>query len=263
MSYKSAKNQTSKKFFLGVVLLIFVLFFLRRPILNIFSSASYAVASPVWGLSQFLDGEITEGFLLLQSKDSLVKNLVNIQKDFMSFDSLRLEYIASQKENNELKEQLNLKKTFGFEKTARVLVKPPQTSYDSIVIDVGAQDGVVEGDSVFVGQNVLLGRVSKAYPSTALVEMISSAGVSTEARLLLSELSLPLVGQGGGSFKVEIPRDTPIDESDFFVSSFDMSVVLAEVVKIIGDPQDPVKTIIAKTPFNIHYASHVFVKRQR
>jgi cell shape-determining protein MreC len=262
MSYKSARDSRSKRVWVFAILaIVLVLFFARKPIINLFGGAVQGVVAPAWGVTQFLNGEITEGFLFLQPKKALVRRMLELQEDFMNMSSLVYEYEALKKENEDLKESLKLKNTFGFEATARILSRPPQTSYDRIVIDLGQNDDVFEEDLVFVGDNTLLGRVVESYPSSSLVELLSSSGVETEARLLFSELSLPLTGRGGGAFEVAVPRDIPIEELDIFISPYDSGIVLAEVVKVTGDPQDPAKIIVAKTPFNINRVKYVFIKR--
>lgn len=261
MSYISAKKKprnTLRTIFF--VLLVLVLGIFYKQILSIVGIGTSTIASPVWNAEELVAGTLTKTTLSLNSKKSLISSFLDLQDDFMAMSAVRSQYLALQNENQDLREVLGLVRDFGYAHTARVVARPPQISYDTILIDKGSVDGLVEGQSVFAGENLLIGTIAEVHPHSSLVQLLSSSKVLTEARLISSELTLTLVGRGGGAFSVDVPRDVPIEDNDIFVSTQSGSVVIAEVVEITGDPQDPSKTVLAKSPINMNYLNYVFVK---
>ncbi len=262
MNYKFGKKKDNKKaIMLFIAVLVISIIFLRKPIFSIFNKGSILAAEPIWGVGHFISGEITEGFLSLQSKKTLIKRLLDLQEEFVSMASLKKERDVLAEENVQLEKTLGLYKEFGFEKTARVLSRPPKTSYDTLVIDRGQVDGVEEGDLIFSGENIFLGIVRESGSRSSLVELLSTSTIETEVRFPISDLALTLVGRGGGAFSVNVPRDIPIQEGEFIVSTLNDSFVIGEVSRVTGDPQDPSKTVIAKSPINMNYLNYVFIKR--
>ena len=69
------------------------------------------------------------------------------------------------------------------------------------------------------------------------------------------------VGRGGGSFEISIPRELEIVEGTELVLPGFEHQLLAMVEKIIFDPRDPVKTILATSPVNIQHLRWVEVER--
>ena len=97
-----------------------------------------------------------------------------------------------------------------------VLMRPPGVPYDTLVIDVGARDGVVKGDRVSAGGNTDIGVVADVYTSTSRVVLLSAAGQTHEATLLSKTGIIPLVlsGRGAGTFFGVVPAGSIIEIGD-------------------------------------------------
>ncbi len=96
---------------------------------------------------------------------------------------------------------------------AGVLLAPPWSPYDTLVVDAGSMHGVKAGDLVYASGQALVGHVSEAYTTTARVELFSAPGASYQATLR-GEVPLALEGQGGGSLRAEVPTGTPVAVGD-------------------------------------------------
>ncbi len=262
MSYKSARkrnNSLNKK--IAIALLVLAIIVFRKPIFSLFGNGASVVVSPVWGAHNFISGEITESLLSIQKKETLIRKLLELQDDFMAMSSIKTERDLLAEENEDLKKIVGLYRKYDFENTSRVLSRPPVVSYDTIMIDSGERDGVLVGDRVFTEGNIYLGKIKDVNNNSSLVELVSTSGVETSVRLVSSDISLTLVGRGGGAFLVNVPRDISIDKGGIFVPTFDSQFIVAEVSRVTGDAQDPTKTVIAKTPLNLNYINYVFIKR--
>lgn len=92
---------------------------------------------------------------------------------------------------------------------AAVLERPPEIPYDTLMIDIGKQNGVAVGNLVFAGGNTVVGTVSEVYDTTARVTLLSAPGESYDA-LLGGSVPITLVGQGVGSMSGEVPANTTV-----------------------------------------------------
>ena len=106
---------------------------------------------------------------------------------------------------------------------ASVLARPPETPYDTLVIDAGKDNGVSVGDSVSAGGTVFIGSVEEVYAKSARVVLYSAGGESHDALLLSSKnasgeaVPVALSGQGAGSFVGEVPAGTAVSVGDMAV----------------------------------------------
>jgi cell shape-determining protein MreC len=116
-------------------------------------------------------------------------------------------------ENLELKSRLGRPGVAPRRILAGVMLRPPATPYDSLVIDAGAAEGVVEGDIVSAGGTVVVGSISEVYEHMARVTLYSAPGNEYEA-LLNGTLPTTLSGQGGGSLVAQVPAGTTVAEGD-------------------------------------------------
>lgn len=116
------------------------------------------------------------------------------------------------RENLDLKARL-LRNVADHRVLAGVLQRPPATAYDTFIIDAGAASGIKVGDRVFASGGLALGEIVAVYATTARVSLYSSPGATYQASLVGRTgvpVSLPLVGQGGGSFMAQVPAGTDV-----------------------------------------------------
>ncbi len=122
---------------------------------------------------------------------------------------------ALYQENIELKARLGrdarVKRILG-----AVLLRPPATPYDTLVIDVGEVDGIAAGDTVSAGGTTVIGTVSQVYAHAARVMLYSAPGQKYDA-LLHGTVPLAVEGQGGGSLRAQVPAGTTVSLGDVAV----------------------------------------------
>lgn len=165
------------------------------------------------------------------------------------------------------KENKDLKALLGREDSstrilARVLVKPPQSAYDEMIVDVGIGQGVETGGQIYDENGALIGKVLETSNFFSKVKLFSSPGVEVEGEILRRGVIVTLVGQGDGSFTAQVPRDFDIKEKDIFIIPGLKSRPLASVVKIEGDAEDSFKSVFAKGFFEPRSLTWVFVEKR-
>jgi cell shape-determining protein MreC len=97
--------------------------------------------------------------------------------------------------------------------TARVLVTPPRSHYDTIVIGAGSTDGVLEQDVVTVG-GIAVGVVTEAYSYSSVASLYSSPGTSFDARIGTEDAVTTVYGVGGGALEAKVPSELGVTPGD-------------------------------------------------
>lgn len=91
---------------------------------------------------------------------------------------------------------------------ASVIGRPPQSPYDTMVINAGANEGVEIGDPVWWPPGIYLGEVASVREKSALVELISSSGSRHQA--VADGVPLLLEGRGGDGMQADIPASVEV-----------------------------------------------------
>ncbi len=129
-----------------------------------------------------------------------------------SLMSVTAERDALYQENLDLKTRLNRDARVG-RILGGVLLRPPATPYDTLVIDAGKAEGVALGDVVSAGGTTVIGTVSEVYARAARVTLYSAPGQKYDA-LLRGSVPLAIEGQGGGSLQARLPAGTAVSVGD-------------------------------------------------
>lgn len=141
--------------------------------------------------------------------------------------------------------------------TARVVARPPRTHYDTLLIAVGSESGIREGDLVSV-ERILLGTVTSVSARSATVTLLSAPGSMRDASLADPSAIIVLVGQGGGSFETVIPLSVTLAPGDPVVDA-ETGMVIAFVAGTAAAPTDTAQTVRLAAPVALSALAHVSV----
>lgn len=234
-----------------LVLLLLAAFTLARPALE---SAFLRTLAPVFALRNALGA----------SEASLLRAQV------AELESKAADRELLYKENIDLKARLGrpapLSKSAAGQVLAAVLLRPPAIPYDTLLIDAGKEQGIAEGNLVYAGGSLLIGRVSQTGVGEARVELFSAPGEKHDALLLsaaapLSGIPMPLVGQGGGSFIAEMPANTLAAAGDYAVFPGIENSLLARVSRVNRREDEPLLSIYLHLPINPFELRYVEVRK--
>lgn len=167
-------------------------------------------------------------------------------------------------------ENLLLKSKFGRDAGAHtllaaVLMHPPGTPYDTLIIDVGAQEGITQGALVSAGGSSSIGTVSDVYSSTSRVTLFSSPGSTYNALLLLSGQAgtgIPIVlsGEGAGSMVAQVPSATPVRVGDTVVVPGIVTAFAGTVSHVEKPAGDSFETLYIHLPIDLFSLQFVEVR---
>lgn len=253
------QRNRSKHSYLKQILVLIAIFVSSALLLPLLDGLFVSVFAPVWRTENTVIRSMREGVAHLNSRKNLVAENVHLKEKVSSLelqvDSLELEL---NKESTFL--ELIERKSLSGAVVASVLTYPPQTPYDVVVIDAGANDLVQVGSKVSLPEGPILGYVAEVFPSTARVRLFSTSGEETNAVLERHNVATTLVGFGAGTFKISIPRDIEVEVGDRILSTDTEASLIAVVEEIRVEPTDSFKTILARSPANIFGVRFLFIK---
>lgn len=151
--------------------------------------------------------------------------------------------------------------TTGFEPTgeisARVILKPPFSSYDLLVAEDFSAGKVQEGDHVLSARGNYLGSVVDVGDGNIRIRTASSPDFSLPVLSPSAEM-IELVGQGGGSFFVRVPKNFPLAKGDILTEPHTNTPV-ALVRSVEESKEDPFNEIYLSLLQNIFSVEEVLI----
>ena len=135
-----------------------------------------------------------------------------------------------------------------------VVMRPPESPYDSLVVAGGSAEGVARGMEAFGNSLVPIGTVESVSTHFSRITLFSSPGTSLAAWVGANRVPLTLSGAGAGAFTANAPRAANIAAGDPVYAGGPGALPVGVVRKVGGDPASPVETIYiapAANPFSL------------
>jgi cell shape-determining protein MreC len=239
----------------GIILLIFIVIG-SKPLV----STGYRVATPFWQLKhQFRDRLSVATEVATRSKKDLIAEIEQLELEAEANRIALLGAEVARRENEQFREALGYVWEDESWLVAGILVRPPQTPYDILVLDVGSDDGVIRGQLVFASSGVVLGVVEEVFPRQAVVLLLSTPQVKTTVVLEKAGIGVTATGRGGGAYQLNVPREIDVVVGDLVVLPGRQTEIIGTVQDIIFDPRDPYQTVLVSAPTNFYQERFVYV----
>lgn len=252
MSYHlKVKKRPNKKILAGTILgVVVALFVIATRIF--FPSALFKAVEPVavflWNIKENISK--TNLVANFRSKNMLETENKELRKEINELKSVRMENIVLSQENKEIKEAWG-RKVYENTILARVLVKPGESPYDTIIVDAGSNKGIKEGMRVFAPGGTLLGFVESYANRSSVIRLLSDPSMKIDTTLSRSGITLSLQGKGAGNFEVLLPKTTEIAVGDVVVEPGLSSRPIAQVEAIDVTEADSFQKLYLGIPTNI------------
>lgn len=232
MSYEHRSNIrnnrvpiTVKILSLGVLFIFIIYFFFP----NFLSRVLTSVAGMFWS-SDVVPSE-SDKYISMELHDSIISELKS--------------------ENDELRSILHGNVSSKPMILAYIVKKPPQTAYDSYIVDIGTND-VQIGDKVYALGNVLIGEIYEVNSGFAKVKLYSTQGEKYSVSIGKDNIHASAIGVGGGAFETVLPKDVKIVVGDI-VTVPDKEISVFGIVRdVTVDPARSFSTILFSQPVNIY-----------
>ena len=219
------------------------------------------IGRPIWKTRGIMANSSADLGYLVRTKLSVFRENKKLQEENSFLKTSMIDYQIIKNENEKLKELLNnLSRPNDFV-LAGILVKPNYSPYDTLIVDVGSEDKVTVGLKVYIDGKIPIGEVVEVNQKTSLIELYSNPGKITTGVIDGSNVSVDLIGRGGSNFEMLVPYELIVPDQAIITLPGIQSEVLAIVENEIGEPTDPVKKIILRSPINIQNQKWVQIKK--
>lgn len=266
---KTNKNRPIK--IMVAIVVVIILFLFRSWMFDGFSYVSTSIFRPLLSSGGSIRVKLRSLGAYLSSKSSLYNENVSLKAEIEASATDRANYASVVKENSDLKELLGRRIEAHNKTLATILAKPNQSPYDTLLIDIGSDAGVVVGNKVFAFGNIPIGRIAEVYPHTSKVVLYSTSGEKTQV-IISGKPASPntsqggnifaeLVGRGGNNFEMVLPRDMILLKEDQVVLPGITPHVVGVVKTIISDQREAFQKALLVAPVNIQSLKFVEVER--
>lgn len=258
MTYLVRSNEPKnglKKSLLRLGVFVAFLFVLHIFAPRLLPSIFYSFISPLWQYGSDASPVVGE------SRKALMDQVKTLTERIAEWESASTSISILASENEELKYALNRSTTTDYDRgmLAAVLKKPPYSVYDSIIIDLGEDDGVTNRSFVIAPGDIVIGVVSTVNKDTSIVNLFSSSGGEFDVSFGTSTAVIRANGRGGGSYEASVPRDFSVKRDDVVSIKTGNIIIAGSVDNVISDPADPFARVLFSIPVNIYELRWVFV----
>lgn len=224
--------------------------FMTRMMLFIASPFHSARENVSANAESFLGGFSSRSALVEENK-KLSEELVRAKIKADLYDSLRQEYMGASAGTASSSQAIR----------ARILEMPPFSPYDTLLINMGSEQGVSVGDKVSFDETVALGVVDSVSKNVSRVRLFSSPGYEQEVRVGTNDFLVLARGQGGGVFEISIPKETIVARNDKVLLS--SGELVGVIKKITQSDAEAFITLDVVMPQNIFELRTVVVHFQK
>jgi len=249
------KILTKKKiliFFLIISLFFVVNLFFKEEVKNIFYSASENAQIFLWEKG-------SEKYFSQKDQELLNRELIEENQNLLSSLS---ELERLKEENNFLRDSLGLK---DYEDINLIFGKVITKDFlsDSILINIGSDDGVKKGFPVTISKNILLGKVTEVYPSYSRVMLLSFKDNLTD----VSVDNIVSLARGKGNEEIILemfPREEDLKEGSLIKTSsiggnYPADLLIGKVKNIRKIDNESFQESDIETLFDLNLIDRIFV----
>lgn len=242
--------------FLGFALLLLLL---RTPAEHLLASVFHFAFRPVFVLQQVVSDTFSEYGYFFSSKKTLTRENVRLSDalDLIAVEGFSRE--ALRKENDELKKVLGRNPDRPL-LLARVLATPGSSPYDTLVIDVGSQDGIAKGMNVFTDGDFILGEITQVFLYSAVVTLYSTSGNEFTAIIGATSTPTTAYGVGGGNFRIILPKGIEVNLGDLVEVPALTPTYLGKVEAVVRPEGSSLQEIHIQWPLNVFALRHVYIE---
>lgn len=229
----NSKTKGIRKYLIWVFGAFLVLFGAKE----ILGALSASLTMPVFTVQQYIQNSSGAVPVFLRDRLTLLTQIRELEEKIVAEKGIEATVAYLTAENTELRE---LGKASSSPRIiAGVIARPPYTPYDSIIIDQGSDDGIVQYAPVYQGSSTAMGYVREVFDDSSLVVLFSSPGVESTVFVFGPNLFTTAYGEGGGIIRLSIPQGIVVEKGDVVVLPSLDTGVLGSIHDLVSNPTEP------------------------
>lgn len=253
------QNNKRRKSRYGTILVIIIFVVIVElsfgPIRSLGKGMGSVLSSPIDSLSNGITSifKVVTGNSgkLLDENRELKSEILRLEKEISSRDLLRVE-------NESLRQICKIDQDEGMEYiVSEVIARPPKIPYDTIRINKGYTDNIIEGKKVF-SNNYYIGIVDTTDSLQSTVSLIGNNG---EIPVIIGDSEGLIKPLKGLSYVGEFSSTSEINIGDTVVLSDDRDNPFAQVTHIEKDNNEPSITVYINIPISLSSMRYVSVEK--
>jgi cell shape-determining protein MreC len=201
------------------------------------------ITAPVFGVADALSTKTHIFFSRFGDAAALTIQNEKLQEENAALASENQALIQKEAELTRLIGSTALSKIVPFSVLAGVVARPPESPYDTLILDKGTHNGVVVGQGAFGPGGVPIGLITVALPDFSRVTLFSAAGMTVIGSAGDTAVPVTLVGSGAGTLSASLSRASGVVVGDTVSVPGPGTLPLGTVVRIDGDPSSPSMTL--------------------
>ena len=231
--HPNSKQQELKKLVFYIAF-TFVVLFLSKGLLG---QVGAFMIRPVYAVHQYFTTSSDTIPYFFRSRMELENQMQTLQEEISTQQGYEQTVAHLSAENDELRSLLSATGTQGV--AAGVILRPPYSPYDTLVIDAGNEAGIMPYATVYYGADLAIGYVQKVYEGYSLVTLFSSPRIETTVYVFGPNIFTTAYGEGGGVIRLSIPQGITIERGDTVVLPSIQGGMLGTVSDIQSIPTEP------------------------
>lgn len=232
-SRHTSRDKKIKKIVLvGVIALVLLLL-----VPKVVATAASMVMTPIHLVSNWFALSSDSFPKFIRDRRTLIDELNTLKstQSAQSGDRLTAQLLAD--ENEELRRLLGEEGQTRI--VAGVIGRPNKMPYDVLVLDKGANDGILEGAPVFIGDNAVVGIIKSTFAKSSVVELITTPGFTVSVFIIGPNIYTNAQGIGGGQLRVGVPQGIKIEVGNLVVLPGVDSGIYGAVSHVQSIPTQP------------------------
>lgn len=220
---------------LGWILLAFLILYSGQKFV---SNVSGYITTPFYMVRHYIESSSATIPVFIRSRLELLDDIRALELEIETQKGKDAAFLFITEENAELRSLLNASSSPRI--VAGVISRPPQTPYDTLIIDQGTDDGIVEDAPVYYGAGRAIGYIHHAFTKTALVTLFSSPGVETTVYIYGPNMFTTAYGEGGGVIRLSVPQGIVLEKGNTVIlPSLDTGTlgVVDDIQSIATEPE--------------------------
>jgi len=227
--------------FLSLIVISILIFALdQSAFLNSFKSFLFSGVKPVLNLSNKNLYILTKPFEILINYQKDKNELTSLRQNKLDLTSAQVKINEIQRENDFLRKALDLKEQKKQDFFIAKVIGRSSEVNQSIILDVGKEDGIIGGEIMILPNNFLIGKITEVYESISQAKLLNSSDFSVSVRGEKTRTDALCTG-AGDSLEIEIInyQDQPEIGEIFITSGIDgylPGLIVGQLEKIIVKP---------------------------
>lgn len=261
MIHRADKNKNySRNIIITFLVIVFLFIITSTRVFNNLNSLIHSVATPFWKVHNVIYTKFSNTRSIFYSNKILKNDNDYLKSQILELQTRLENQNIIQKENDDLKKILG---KVSDEKPiiANIITWPRQSVYDVITIDMGNSEGIKVGNKIYSYDTAILGEVVEVYEHSSKINLYSTSGVKTTGIVEGSDTVVDLVGRGGGSFIINVPRDVVLTKGANILAPGNGNYVIAKIKEVITNDTDPLLKIYATSLVNINQIKSVLIEK--